>query len=182
MSMLTALATMAALLPLFSVLYMLIEKGAAALSLDRAGPATARGDEHRRRLRQRHRRNLGDCRDRHHNQRAGRNLRRGLYRRVRPRDPQIAEAVRFAAKVLTGLPSILAGVFAFAVVVVATGGFSAPAAGVALALLMVPTILLTPRRRSNGCPSKMREAAVGMGATPTQVVAKWCFRRPCRAS
>ena len=52
-------------------------------------------------------------------------------------------AVRFAAKVLTGLPSILAGVFAFAVVVVMTGQFSAPAGGVALALLMLPTILLT---------------------------------------
>ena len=51
--------------------------------------------------------------------------------------------MRFAAKVLTGLPSILAGVFAFAVVVVMTGEFSAPAGGVALALLMLPTVLLT---------------------------------------
>ena len=80
--------------------------------------------------------------------------------------------MRFAAKVLTGLPSILAGVFAFATVVVLTGGFSAPAGGVALSLLMIPTILLTAEQAIKGVPTRMREAAVGMGATPTQVVTK----------
>jgi phosphate transport system permease protein len=85
-------------------------------------------------------------------------------------ETRTASAVRFAAKVLTGLPSILAGVFAFAVVVLATGGFSAPAGGVALALLMLPTILLTAEQAIKRVPAKMREAAVGMGATPTQVV------------
>ena len=54
-----------------------------------------------------------------------------------------ASGVRFCAKLLTGLPSILAGVFAYGAVVLATGTFSAPAAGVALALLMIPTVLLT---------------------------------------
>jgi len=85
-------------------------------------------------------------------------------------ETRTAAAVRFAAKVLTGLPSILAGVFAFATVVIATGKFSAPAGGVALALLMVPTILLTAEEAIKRVPAKMREAAVGMGATPTQVV------------
>jgi phosphate transport system permease protein len=87
-------------------------------------------------------------------------------------ETRIASAVRFAAKVLTGLPSILAGVFAFAVVVVATGKFSAPAGGVALALLMLPTVLLTAEEAIKRVPSRMREAAIGMGATPTQVVTK----------
>jgi len=81
-----------------------------------------------------------------------------------------ATIVRFAAKVLTGLPSILAGVFAYAVVVVVTGGFSAPAGGVALALLMLPIVLLTAEDAIKSVPAKMREAAIGMGATPTQVV------------
>jgi len=81
-----------------------------------------------------------------------------------------ALAVRFAAKLLTGLPSILAGVFAFAAVVMATGGFSAPAGGIALALLMLPTIILTSEEAIKMVPAKMREAAIGMGATPTQVV------------
>jgi len=81
-----------------------------------------------------------------------------------------ALAVRFAAKVLTGLPSILAGVFAFAAVVMVTGGFSAPAGGIALALLMLPTIILTSEEAIKMVPAKMREAAIGMGATPTQLV------------
>jgi phosphate transport system permease protein len=87
-------------------------------------------------------------------------------------ETRIAAAVRFAAKVLTGLPSILAGVFAFAIVVIATGNFSAPAGGVALALLMVPTIGLTAEEAIKRVPAKMREAAIGMGATPTQVVTR----------
>src|SRR4029453_9971191 len=58
-------------------------------------------------------------------------------------DSRTATAVRFCAKVLTGFASILAGVFAFSAIVVLTGGFSAPAGGVALAVLMVPTVLLT---------------------------------------
>jgi phosphate transport system permease protein len=87
-------------------------------------------------------------------------------------ETRIAAAVRFAAKVLTGLPSILAGVFAFATVVIAMGKFSAPAGGVALALLMVPTIALTAEEAIKRVPAKMREAAIGMGATPTQVVTR----------
>jgi phosphate transport system permease protein len=84
-------------------------------------------------------------------------------------DSRTAAAVQFSAKVLTGLPSILAGVFAYAAVVVLTGGFSAPAGGVALAVLMVPTVLLTAEEAIKRVPPKMREAAIGMGATPTQV-------------
>jgi phosphate transport system permease protein len=87
-------------------------------------------------------------------------------------DTKAAAAVRFAAKVLTGLPSILAGVFAFATVVVVTGGFSAPAGGVALSLLMIPTVLLTAEEAIKRVPPRMREAAIGMGATPTQVVTR----------
>src|SRR5207248_7342457 len=49
---------------------------------------------------------------------------------------------------------------------------SAPAGGVALALLMLPTVLLTAEEAIKRVPSRMREAAIGMGATPTQVVTK----------
>lgn len=84
-------------------------------------------------------------------------------------DGRTAMAVRFAAKVLTGLPSILAGVFAYALVVITTGTFSAPAGGVALSVLMLPIILLTAEESIRSVPSKMREAAIGMGANPTQV-------------
>lgn len=82
----------------------------------------------------------------------------------------VAESVRFCAKVLTGFPSILAGVFAYGVVVLATGGFSAIAGAVALSVLMLPTIILTSEDAIRMVPSRMKEAAVGLGATRTQTV------------
>jgi phosphate transport system permease protein len=81
-----------------------------------------------------------------------------------------ASAVRFAARVLTGLPSILAGVFAYTLIVLTTGRFSAPAGAAALALLMLPIVLLTAEEAIRMVPQKMREAAYGMGATHSQVV------------
>lgn len=84
-------------------------------------------------------------------------------------ESRTASAVRFCAKTLTGFPSILAGVFAYAAVVLTTGGFSAPAGGVALSLLMLPTIILTSEEALRMVPAKMREAAIGMGCTSTQL-------------
>jgi phosphate transport system permease protein len=81
-----------------------------------------------------------------------------------------AAAVRFCAKLLTGFPSILAGVFAYAAVVLLMGGFSAPAGGVALSLLMLPTIMLTAEEAIRMVPGRMKDAAIGMGCTKTQVV------------
>lgn len=85
-------------------------------------------------------------------------------------DTKLATAVRFAAKVLTGLPSILAGVFAYAAVVVTTGSFSAFAGGVAMSILMIPTIMLTSESALRAVPTNMKMAAFGMGATRAQVV------------
>lgn len=85
-------------------------------------------------------------------------------------DSRLAQGVRFAAKVLTGFPSILAGVFAYGMIVLATGGFSAMAGAVALAILMLPTITLTSEDAIRMVPAKMREASVGLGATRTQTV------------
>ena len=85
-------------------------------------------------------------------------------------ETRTAHGVRFSAKMLTGFPSILAGVFAYTAVVLLTGGFSAVAGGIALSILMLPTVLLTAEEAIAMVPSKMREAAVGMGATQTQCV------------
>jgi phosphate transport system permease protein len=82
----------------------------------------------------------------------------------------MAEAVRFSAKVLTGFPSILAGVFAYGTIVLTTGGYSAIAGAVALSILMLPTIVLTSEDAIRMVPARMVDAAVGMGATNTQVV------------
>ncbi len=83
---------------------------------------------------------------------------------------RLSKTVRFVAKLLTGIPSIIAGVFAFAVVVLATGKFSAIAGGVALAVLILPTILLTSEQALLGVQRAYREASFGLGATPFQTI------------
>ncbi|HWJ18180.1 MAG TPA: phosphate ABC transporter permease PstA [Geobacterales bacterium] len=85
-------------------------------------------------------------------------------------DNYLAATVRFVAKVLTGFPSVLAGVFAYGAVVLVTGGYSALAGAVALSILMVPTILLTAEDAIRMVPKRMKEAAIGIGATDTQTV------------
>src|SRR5262245_9587312 len=83
---------------------------------------------------------------------------------------RLATCVRFCAKVLTGFPSILAGVFAYGAIVLTTGGYSAVAGAVALSILMLPTIILTSEDAIRMVPSRMKDAAIGMGATRTQTV------------
>jgi phosphate transport system permease protein len=83
---------------------------------------------------------------------------------------KLAQVVRMCAKLLTGFPSILAGVFAYGAVVLIAGGFSAFAGGMALSILMLPTVMLTAEEAIRMVPSKIREAAVGMGATQVQTV------------
>jgi len=83
---------------------------------------------------------------------------------------RLAQAVRIVAKLLTGIPSIICGVFAFAMVVATTGGFSAYAGGVALAVLMLPTILLTSEQALMGVQNAFREASYGLGATKFQTI------------
>ena len=85
-------------------------------------------------------------------------------------ESRLAVVVRFSAKVLTGLPSILAGVFAYATIVVTSGSFSALAGGAAMAILMVPTVILTSESALRAVPKKMKDAAFGMGATRAQTV------------
>lgn len=85
-------------------------------------------------------------------------------------ESRLANTLRFAAKVLTGFPSILSGVFAYGALVLAMGGYSAIAGGVALSILMLPTIILTSEEAIRMVPKRMKEAAIGMGSTQTQLV------------
>jgi phosphate transport system permease protein len=87
-------------------------------------------------------------------------------------DSRLSQSARFAAKTMTGLPSILAGVFAYAVVVLTTGTYSAPAGALALAVLMLPTVVLTAEEAIKAVPKITRDAAYGMGCTRSQVVWK----------
>ena len=85
---------------------------------------------------------------------------------------RISSWTRFLSKVLTGFPSILAGVFVYAAVVLVMGTYSALAGGIALAVLMLPTVTLTAEGAMAMVPQKMKDAAIGMGCTNAQVVWK----------
>lgn len=84
------------------------------------------------------------------------------------RDTKIANAVDFLTNVLSGVPSIVVGVFAYGLVVLSTGTFSAVAGGVALAVLMLPTIVRTASEALEAVPMEFRQAAFGLGATRFQ--------------
>ncbi len=77
----------------------------------------------------------------------------------------IAPAARFAADVLTGIPSIVMGVFAYVVVVRPMGGFSALAGGVALAIIMIPLVARTTEEIVALVPRELREATLALGVS-----------------
>ena len=84
---------------------------------------------------------------------------------------KLAHISHFVSKTLTGFPSILAGVFTYAILVVSFG-YSALAGGVALSVLMLPTVVLAAEEAMKQVPQKMKDAAYGMGCTSTQVIFK----------
>jgi phosphate transport system permease protein len=85
---------------------------------------------------------------------------------------KLSRWIRFATNVLSGVPSIIAGVFAYGVVVATTGGFSAVAGGFALSILMLPIIVRTTDEALQLVSNDLRQAAVGLGATNFQTVSR----------
>lgn len=75
--------------------------------------------------------------------------------------------VRFSADVMSGVPSITVGIFVYSLVVLQTKHFSAFAGGVALSVLMLPTVTRTTEELLKLVPESLREAALGLG------VPKW---------
>lgn len=96
----------------------------------------------------------------------------GVFLGVVAPDGKLAAVVRFVAKTLTGFPSILAGVFVFGFLVLSMGTYSAVAGGVALAVGMLPTVMLTSEQAVRMVPQRMKDAAIGMGCTPAQATWK----------
>jgi len=80
-------------------------------------------------------------------------------------DNRLGGLIRFMADTLTGVPSIVVGLFAFGVVVTATGGFSAFAGAVSLAILMIPVITRTTEEIVRLVPNSIREASLGLGVS-----------------
>jgi len=80
------------------------------------------------------------------------------------RATRLARAVRFAADVLAGVPSILVGVVVYAVVVVWMKQFSALAGAASLAIVMLPLVARTTDELARTVPDSLREAALALGA------------------
>jgi phosphate transport system permease protein len=80
----------------------------------------------------------------------------------------IARFVRFIVSVLTGVPSIVVGIFAYGLIVLATKQFSAIAGGFALATIMLPIIALTTEEALKLIPTDQRLASAALGGTRFQ--------------
>lgn len=72
--------------------------------------------------------------------------------------------LRFSTDVLSGVPSIVIGLFGYALIVKPQGHYSALAGGVALAILMLPTIIRTTEEMLKLVPSSLREGSLALGA------------------
>jgi phosphate transport system permease protein len=78
---------------------------------------------------------------------------------------RLGAAIRFTADVLNGVPSIVIGLVAYAIVVMRQKHFSALAGGFALAIMMVPTICRTTEEMLLLVPQALREASYGLGVS-----------------
>jgi phosphate transport system permease protein len=91
----------------------------------------------------------------------------GVYLAEFGRGKLLANVIRFTADVLNGVPSIVMGIAIYSLVVMQQKHFSALAGGIALAIMMVPTITRTTEEMLATVPHAVREAALGLG------VPKW---------
>ena len=78
-------------------------------------------------------------------------------------DGPFGDVVRFTAEVLSGVPSIVVGLVAYGLVVLPMRRFSALAGGVALAVLMVPTLARSSEELIRLVPPALREASLALG-------------------
>ena len=95
-------------------------------------------------------------------------------------DNKFGFMVRFMTDVLSGVPSIVAGVVAYTLVVIPMKHFSAFAGGVAMAILMIPTVTRTTEEMIRLVPHSFREAGLALGIpqwkTTLQIVLRTAFR------
>lgn len=77
--------------------------------------------------------------------------------------------VRFVTDTLTGVPSIIVGVFVYTLLVLPTGHYSAWAGAVALALVMIPIVARTTEEMIRLVPNSLREGALALGAPQWRV-------------
>lgn len=90
---------------------------------------------------------------------------------------RVATAIRFVADVLTGVPSILIGIFAYTLLVETTHHFSTTAASFALAVLMVPIMVRANEEALRTVPADLWEAGVALGASRPSVARRVVLRQ-----
>ena len=82
---------------------------------------------------------------------------------------RFADAVRFVTDVMNGIPSIVYGIFAYTVFVLPLRSFSALSGGVALGIMMIPTVTRTTEQFARMVPTAIREAGLAVGAPKWRV-------------
>ena len=87
----------------------------------------------------------------------------GMYAAARP-DSRFGILIRFATDTLAGVPSIVMGIFAYTIVVLPQGHFSAFSGGVVLAFVMLPIIVRTTEEMLKLVPGTLREGSLALGA------------------
>ena len=93
----------------------------------------------------------------------------GIYLSEYP-ESRFGSLVRFAADVLNGIPSIVVGIFAYAIAVLPVKRFSALSGGIALGMLMLPIVVRTTEELLRLVPAGLREGALALGATRARAV------------
>ncbi len=93
---------------------------------------------------------------------------------------RLATVIRFLTEVMLGLPSIVLGIFAYAVVVKPMGRFSAYAGAVALSIVMLPIIIKTTEEILRLVPRHIREAGLALGIPHWAVVVRIVLRAAAR--
>jgi phosphate transport system permease protein len=84
-------------------------------------------------------------------------------------DGWFGSTVRFVTDTLTGVPSIVVGVFVYTLIVIPQKHFSALAGGIALALIMIPIVTRTTEEMIRLVPTSLREGALALGAPQWRV-------------
>jgi phosphate transport system permease protein len=82
----------------------------------------------------------------------------------------MAHAVRYAADVLNGMPSIVIGIFVYTLVVLPMKHFSTLAGGLALGVIMIPIMTRSTEEFLRAVPRALREASLALGASRTTTI------------
>jgi phosphate transport system permease protein len=100
----------------------------------------------------------------------------GTYLAEYARGSLLGNAVRFVSDILLSAPSILIGLFVYTLIVLNTGGFSAWAGSMALAIIVIPIVVRTTEDMLRLIPDTLREAAIGLGAPKWRMITFVCYR------